>query len=159
MSDLLVEKDSDAYEQVGYHMVVDKQIEWGIIDQNADPSSQPSNPSYLGFSKATQKSQVEVEKKEKETQKQKSWQPSQQWSSWSSNWWGESAPAPQSWQPPQQVEDAWTSWSQETWQQDWTIPGVSAHLETRTQAWASIQPPKDPRGKEVHKYWGSGARR
>ena len=159
MSDLLLEKDTDADESLGYQMVVDKQIEWGIIHQDADPSSQPSNPSYLGHSRATQKSQVEVEKKEKKTQKQESWQPSQQWGSWSSSWWGEGATSSQSWQPPQQDGGAWASWSQETWQQNWTIPGVSAHLGTRTQAWASSQPPRDPRGKEVHKYWGNGARR
>ena len=133
MSDLLLEKDKDASETLGYQMMVDKKNEWGIIHQDGAPAD-AQDPSYLGHSRATQRSQVEVEKEQKR-QKQESWQPSQKWGSTSSSWCTEGAASSQ------REHD----WQQYGWQ--------------GTQAWASSQPPRDPRGVEILAYWGSGAKR
>ena len=156
MSDLLLEKDKDASETLGYQMIVDKKIEWGIIHQDGAPAD-AQDPSYLGHSRATQRSQVEVEK-EKKRQKQESWQPSQKWGSTSSSWCTEGAASSQREHDWQQDEWAGASWSQgPSWSQrehDWQQDGWQG-----TQAWASSQPPRDPRGVEILAYWGSGAKR
>ena len=148
LGDRLLEKEKDGDGTKGYQMGVDKKIEWGIINQHADPAEQ--NPSYLGHSLATQRSQVEVKKEMDKKKKEKSWQPSQNRGSSSSSWWQES------WQPSQ----SWFGWQQAGWEEEpeWTQDPWQQSWNQWTPARMSYQPLIDHRGEELISYWGSGAK-
>ena len=151
-TDLLCEKSGGEAETDGYQLVVDKKIEWGIIDETKDDAELTAAGRWLGTSGPTLP--VRHEKIDQNWKKQ-SWQPAKEWSSswWDSPGWQQT----QSWQPA-------TAASSSNWQQtqSWQ-PATAASSSDGTRALtaaASQRVPTDPRaGQAVQQFWGSGARR
>ena len=124
-----------------------------MISEDGD-AAHAQNPSYLGHSGATQRSQVEVEKELSAVAKSR--QHSQMWGQQQQQHMVVGGfPFILDGDDWQQVECT-TGWDDASWLQNWSSAGSSANKWT--QQGVSRQPPRDSPSEVVDvKYWGSGA--